>query len=145
MYYLAYGSNLNVAQMGRRCPTARIVGTATIKNYRLMFKGSRSGNYLTIEKAKGYEVPVAVWDVKPSDIQSLDIYEGYPHFYYKKQMMVDCSDGKKHRCFVYIMHENRPLGVPQYYYVDTCLRGYDSFGFDPTFIYDAIDFSKKAC
>ena len=48
-YYLAYGSNLNVRQMKLRCPTARIVGTATIEGYRLMFKGSKTGSYLTIE------------------------------------------------------------------------------------------------
>ena len=145
MYYLAYGSNLNIEQMGHRCPTAKIVGTATIKDYRLVFKGSRSGSYLSIERAKGHEVPVAMWDVKPRDILSLDRYEGYPHFYYKKQMVVECSDGKRHRCFVYIMHEDRPYGVPSYYYVDVCAHGYDSFGFDKELLYDAIRFSKKAC
>ena len=143
MYYLAYGSNLNIEQMGFRCPTAHIVGTATIKDYQLVFKGSKSGSYLSIERAKGHEVPVAVWDVKDSDIRSLDCYEGYPNFYYKKQMLVDCSDGKRHRCFVYIMHEYRPFGIPSCYYVDTCLRGYDSFGFNPQLIYDAIDLSVR--
>ena len=39
-YYLAYGSNLNVRQMMVRCPSARIIGTATIKDYKLMFKSS---------------------------------------------------------------------------------------------------------
>ena len=39
-FYLAYGSNLNVKQMRFRCPDARIVGTAEIPNYQLLFKGS---------------------------------------------------------------------------------------------------------
>lgn len=47
-YYLAYGSNLNVQQMLYRCPTARIIGTSTIPNYQLLFKGSKTGSYLTI-------------------------------------------------------------------------------------------------
>ena len=38
-YYLAYGSNLNTRQMAHRCPTAVVVGTAVIKDYRLKFKG----------------------------------------------------------------------------------------------------------
>ncbi len=48
-FYLAYGSNLNVKQMQFRCPDARIVGTAEIPNYQLLFKGSKTGSYLTIE------------------------------------------------------------------------------------------------
>jgi gamma-glutamylcyclotransferase (GGCT)/AIG2-like uncharacterized protein YtfP len=131
--------------MGHRCPTAKIVGTAVIKNYRLVFKGSKTGSYLSIQPAKGCEVPVAVWDVKESDIRSLDRYEGYPHFYFKQSMTVDCSDGKRHRCFVYIMNYDRPYGIPSYYYVDICLHGYEEFGFDKHYIYDAINFSKKIC
>ena len=42
-YYLAYGSNLNVRQMALRCPTAKPVGTAVIKDYELLFKGSKTG------------------------------------------------------------------------------------------------------
>lgn len=59
-YYLAYGSNLNVRQMAWRYPTAKAVGTAIIKDYELLFKGSKTGAYLTIEPKSGAEVPVAV-------------------------------------------------------------------------------------
>ena len=59
-FYLAYGSNLNIPQMQRRCPTAKIVGIAEIKDYELLFKGSKTGSYLTIEPKKGATVPVAV-------------------------------------------------------------------------------------
>lgn len=59
-YYVAYGSNLNVRQMLMRCPTARMIGTSVIKDYRLMFKGSQTGSYLTIEPELGSEVPLGV-------------------------------------------------------------------------------------
>lgn len=145
MYYLAYGSNLNIGQMAHRCPDAKIVGTAVIKDYRLLFKGSRTGSYLTIEKAEGYTVPVAVWKVSDADIRSLDRYEGYPSFYYKRTMILPCSDGKRHRCFVYIMHEERPLGIPSQYYVETCEQGYDAFGFDKYKLYQAAEYSNRKC
>ena len=32
-YYLAYGSNLNIAQMQFRCPDAVMAGTAVIPDY----------------------------------------------------------------------------------------------------------------
>ena len=82
-YYLAYGSNLNIRQMALRCPTAKAVGTAVIKDYELLFKGSKTGAYLTIEPKSGAEVPVAVWSVEPADEKRLDVYEGFPAFYYK--------------------------------------------------------------
>lgn len=58
-YYLAYGSNLSVAQMAQRCPDAVYVGTAVLNDYRLLFKGSQSGNYLTVEPKKGIYGSVA--------------------------------------------------------------------------------------
>ena len=42
-FYVAYGSNLNTIQMKRRCPHAKIYGVGKIKDYRLLFKGSKTG------------------------------------------------------------------------------------------------------
>jgi len=142
-YYLAYGSNLNVRQMRFRCPTALVVGRGVIKDYRLLFKGSKTGSYLTIEKAKGYEVPVAVWKVDEACEESLDRYEGYPSFYYKKEIEIDFKSIKKglprhSKAFVYIMHEERELGIPSRGYVEVCLEGYRTFGFNPILIEEAI-------
>ena len=44
-YYIAYGSNLNVPQMRMRCPHATILGTANLKGWELLFKGSKTGWY----------------------------------------------------------------------------------------------------
>ena len=88
-YYIAYGSNLNIRQMRIRCSHARVIGTAVINDYELLFKGRRTGAYLTIEPKEGGEVPVAVWEVTESDEAALDRYEGYPMFYYKKEMELD--------------------------------------------------------
>ena len=85
-YYIAYGSNLNIPQMRMRCPGARIIGTSVIEGYRLLFKGSRTGSYLTIEPQEGASVPVAAWAVTEEDEAVLDRYEGFPAFYYKKEM-----------------------------------------------------------
>ena len=141
--YLAYGSNLNVFQMRRRCPGAKMVGTATIPDYQLLFKGSGSGAYLTIEPKPGSSVPVGVWSVTASDEDALDVYEGFPDFYYKKEMTVEVKAEKsgksrEREAFVYIMHEERPLGWPSGAYVRTCMDGYRAFGFDYAFLMDAL-------
>ena len=51
-YYIAYGSNLNVPQMCWRCPRATILGTANLIGWELLFKGSKTGSYLTIERSE---------------------------------------------------------------------------------------------
>lgn len=142
-YYIAYGSNLNVSQMEWRCPSARLVGTAVLKGYRLLFKGSKTGSYLTIEPAKGHEVPVGVWHITKADEAALDRYEGYPNFYYKKTFSLDCNDGKRHRCMAYIMHEDRVIELPSLQYVRICQQGYDDFGFNVDHLIEAIRYSKK--
>ena len=141
-YYIAYGSNLNVRQMRMRCPTARIIGTSVLKDYELLFKGSKTGSYLTVEKKPGSSVPVGVWAVTPADEKALDRYEGFPNFYYKKELMLPIKGiltGKirKRRVFVYIMHENRPIGIPSISYMQTCIQGYEDFGFDWVALIDA--------
>ena len=147
-YYIAYGSNLNLPQMRVRCPNARVIGTSVIDGYRLLFKGSKTGSYLTIEPKEGGKVPVVVWEVTESDEKELDRYEGYPTFYYKKTMTLDVKEirtGKIRRkeAFVYIMHEERKLGSPSRYYIRTCLDGYRAFGFDERYLYDALAISRR--
>lgn len=147
-YYIAYGSNLNIPQMRMRCPVARIIGTSVIEDYQLLFKGSKTGSYLTIEPMEGAEVPVVIWEVTETDEKALDRYEGYPNFYYKKEMTLDIKGirtGKVRRrdAFAYIMHEERELGIPSWYYVNTCLDGYRAFGFDEKYLFDAIRISRR--
>lgn len=147
-YYIAYGSNLNIPRMRMRCPGARIIGTSVIEDYQLLFKGSKTGSYLTIEPMEGAEVPVVIWEVTETDEKALDRYEGYPNFYYKKEMTLDIKGirtGKVRRrdAFVYIMHEERELGIPSWYYVNTCLDGYRAFGFDEKYLFDAIRISRR--
>ena len=148
-YYLAYGSNLNVRQMAWRCPTAKAVGTAIIKDYELLFKGSKTGAYLTIEPKVGAEVPVAIWAVELSDELNLDRYEGYPTFYYKTELELPVRyfSGKTvvRNAFVYIMHEERLLGLPSGSYVRTCLDGYRNFGFDESVLLAALENSRRGC
>ena len=134
--------------MSYRCPGARVVGTSKIPDFQLLFKGSKSGAYLTIEPKKGAKVPVAVWEVTADDELSLDRYEGYPNFYYKTEVeipVICISDRRvrKLKAFIYIMHEEREIGVPSQRYVDICLDGYEAFGFDENYLYEALNISLE--
>lgn len=122
--YVAYGSNLNLAQMACRCPTAKIYGTGLLNNWELIFRGSRTGFYATIRKKMGEFIPVVVWKIQDEDEHSLDIYEGYPTFYFKKNVMVNLSQGKR-KAMVYIMDSSSIPGTPSDEYVTTIRQGYE--------------------
>ena len=137
-YYIAYGSNMDVEQMRHRCPTAELVGRAKLVGWQLLFKGSRTGSYATIEEAVGYTVPVLVWTILAQDERNLDWYEGFPHFYYKRSLNVRVK-GKLVRAMVYIMHEERQCGTPSAAYYSVIERAYDRFGFDKAILKQALD------
>ena len=149
-YYIAYGSNLNVRQMLRRCPGARVLGTAVLTGWELLFKGSGTGSYLTIEECEDGIVPVVVWEVTASDEAALDRYEGFPNFYYKRDIQLKykgIQTGKRRTvtAFAYIMHEDRPVGVPSNFYMRTCLAGYNTVRFNKNILMDAYNKCWEVC
>ena len=82
------------------------------------------------------------------DETALDRYEGFPRFYYKAELTLPITGIRSGKVrtrpvFVYIMHEDRPLGIPSQYYMKTCLDGYRSFGFDAEKLWDAVDASME--
>ena len=149
-YYIAYGSNLHIPQMEMRCPDAILLGTATLEGWELLFRGSKTGSYLTIEKNVNGKVPVAIWEVTPMDEAALNRYEGFPTFYYKQEFKLRYKDiftdrKRTVKAFAYIMHEDRPIGVPSNYYMSTCLSGYKILGFDKKLLTAAYKKCKEMC
>jgi gamma-glutamylcyclotransferase (GGCT)/AIG2-like uncharacterized protein YtfP len=136
--YIAYGSNLNLPQMAHRCPTAKVLGATEMKDYELLFRGSKTGFYATIEPCNGKTVPVLLWSVKPQDEKFLDRYEGYPVFYEKETTELSLN-GKEIDAFVYVMTDGHQLGMPPQHYVDVIAEGYRSAGFDLNILQEAIN------
>ena len=138
MLYIAYGSNMDIDQMYYRCPHAAYVGTAVLDGWRLMFKGSKSGNYATIEREAGCKVPVVLWDIDQLDEEYLDRYEGWPTFYYKTELFVP----RYGRAMVYVMHEERKLGKPSRRYYRILDDAYRRFRFPRQILKDALAYSR---
>lgn len=135
--YVSYGSNMDLEQMEWRCPDAELVCSGTLRGYRLLFKGSKTGSYATIEPCEGAEVPVLVWEISERDEQSLDRYEGYPTFYFKEDVAVETERGTV-RGMAYVMDPRRQLGIPSAWYYDVLERAYRRFGFDKAILQKAL-------
>ena len=121
--YVAYGSNLNKTQMKYRCPNAEFVGTGTLRNYELQFKGVRNYAYATIAPKSGSEVPVGVWKITPEDERNLNRYEGYPTHYFKQNIPVQMENGQTVKAMVYIMDLKQEFGMPSASYYNTVYAG----------------------
>lgn len=139
--YIAYGSNLNLEQMAHRCPSAKVLGASEIKNYELLFRGSKAGSYATIEPCKDKIVPVLLWSVNKQDEKVLDRYEGYPNFYQKENMKLTL-DGKPVNAFAYIMTDGCQLGIPSQNYLNIIADAYQEIGFNLDFLKDALNETK---
>jgi len=136
-FYIAYGSNLNLGQMAKRCQTAEVIKVTYLQNYRLMFRGKGTA-VATIERHQGSKVPIIIWRLQPSDEYNLDIYEGYPHLY-RKEMIKVTVDSRRLQAMVYIMNEAlHPYGTPSRSYFDTICQGYGYSGFDGRILRHAV-------
>lgn len=124
-YYIAYGSNLNKRQMKHRCPDAVPVGSATIPDYELVFRG-----VATIEPKSGASVQCGIWKISAEDEKSLDRYEGFPRLYGKQFFWVPVN-GKMVRAMAYIMTEGvHRKRQPYTDYLITIMEGYEDFELD---------------
>ena len=117
MLYFAYGSNLNLFQMKRRCKDSVFIKKYELKDYRLNFRSKYRA--ADIEKSKNSLVPGALFEISKSDEKKLDVYEDYPILYkklyftyYNKTVMT------------YIMVNKTEFRYPTERYLNVVKRGY---------------------
>ncbi|RDA91202.1 hypothetical protein CP533_4837 [Ophiocordyceps camponoti-saundersi (nom. inval.)] len=81
-YYFAYGSNLHMDQMRRRCPNSRYIGRAELPDYRWQIN---ERGYANIVAAQGHLVQGLVYEIDAADEARLDLYEGVATNAYQKR------------------------------------------------------------
>ncbi len=88
--YAAYGSNMDPAQMLRRCPSSPHTGTGWIRGWRLTFGAEEfgwEGALATLVPADDRDAPgvfVALYDLTEADEAALDAWEGADLGLYRK-------------------------------------------------------------
>ena len=91
--YFAYGSNMDVEAMTRRCPRAKPLGLARLARHRLAVM--REG-WLTAARDPRGDVHGVLWDVAFADMRALDQYEQLATgLYTKAQQPVIGAHGAK--------------------------------------------------
>ena len=117
MLYFAYGSNLNLFQMKRRCKDSVFLKKYELKGYKLNFRSKYRA--ADIEKSKNSLVPGALFEISKSDEKKLDVYEDFPILYkklyfsyYNKTVMT------------YIMVNKTEFRYPTERYLNVVKQGY---------------------
>ena len=131
MLYFAYGSNLNLFQMKRRCKDSVFIKKYELKGYRLNFRSKYRA--ADIEKSKNSLVPGALFEISKSDEKKLDVYEDYPILYkklyftyYNKTVMT------------YIMVKKTEFRYPTERYLNVVKRGYKDCKLDMKYLKIAL-------
>ena len=131
MLYFAYGSNLNLFQMKRRCKDSVFLKKYELKGYRLNFRSKYRA--ADIEKSKNSLVPGALFEISKSDEKKLDVYEDYPILYkklyftyYNKTVMT------------YIMVNKTEFRYPTERYLNVVKRGYKDCKLDMKYLKIAL-------
>ena len=128
MLYFAFGSNLHKAQFKARCPGSRPVSRATLRGWRLAFRGNGHADIL---RQKGGVVHGALYEVTEADVRALDRYEGFPHYYHRIHIRVRDDEGRIRKAFAYKMRSDAENAEPSARYLLTILRGCAEWGIGP--------------
>ncbi|WP_346671101.1 gamma-glutamylcyclotransferase family protein [Faecalicoccus acidiformans] len=125
--YAAYGSNLDLKAMAKRCPDAKRLSKGILKDYKLVF-GAKG--FLDVVPSQGDRVQVGVYSVSMTNLAALDEYEEYPELYDRIPLMIHTEDLGDVEALVYVMQPYTEQKYPSETYWKTIKRGFEDYGFD---------------
>ena len=131
MLYFAYGSNLNLFQMKRRCRDSKFIKTIELKDFKLTFRSRYRA--ADIEPKKKSIVPGALFEISKSDEKKLDIYEDFPNLYTKHYFHYY---GKK--VMTYTMVKKSSFRYPTERYLNVVKKGYNYCKLDNLYLKKAL-------
>ena len=97
---------MNIEHMAWRCPNTRIYGNGKVTGWKLVF--NRHADIIETGNQDDY-VPVVLWILdNEDDLAALDMYEGYPSYYIRRNIdVVLDGTGQQIEAMVYVMADSR--------------------------------------
>lgn len=124
--YFAYGSNLSLAQMAKRCPESRYLGLGLLPNFKWQIN---TRGYANVCISEGDSVEGLCFLLSQKDEKRLDFNEGFPTAFQKQSFKVEVSAatasiaGRRVRevidkilqPFSESQHQHSTTGIPKYH------------------------------
>ena len=126
--YFAYGSNLWLQQMERRCPSSKLLGLAKLRHWVWIISERHYANIIPSPIPDSDDhVYGLVFELTPEDEDELDIYEGVPTAYVKRYMEVEMlgTPERKVDALVYVDIERAGESTPYSEYIGRINNGID--------------------
>jgi hypothetical protein len=123
-YYWAYGSNLCVKNMKRRCPGAIQLEPMVLPKASLVFRLVADVEFNDYDEVHG-----GLWWITEEDERALDRYEGVRGGFYEKRHLIIRFGRKpeKHRVLFYQMLRTNGVMPPEDEYIERIAQGYRDF------------------
>ena len=122
--YFAYGSNLDLPQMKRRCPSSKLISKGSLSGYCLTFNRFSSGwggGVADVIQEQGSEVWGLVFKLSDTDLERLDRYEGYykdqNSLYERWKAVINTPKGQISDVWVYTVVEKQKFVQPTLEYL----------------------------
>lgn len=131
--YFAYGSNLDLAQMQRRCPDSCLVDVAMLADHRLDFTRYSQhwqGGVADVLPDAQHQVWGLLYQLSAVDLDLLDRYESYPTGYNRTQLNVRLrATQAMQTAWVYQVVQKRPFMSPHDRYLGIIQAAADQWHF----------------
>ena len=139
--YFAYGSNLDLPQMKRRCPSSELISKGSLPDYRLTFNKFSSGwggGVADVIQDQGSKVWGLVFELSDTDLERLDRYEGYhkdcTSLYERWKTVIDTPNGQVSDVWVYTVVEKQKFVKPTLGYLQIIKDATKKWNFPKTYL-----------
>jgi hypothetical protein len=131
-YYAGYGMNTDPEQMKMRTGAPVPIGRGLVRDHAFRFN-----RHADVYPHRGTDTHVVLWEINDQALRALDLREGYPTYYDRKIVEVECG-GLSYQAWMYFMTDCRGLYPPSDSYYGMLDRGYTVFGVPKTQIVNAL-------
>jgi gamma-glutamylcyclotransferase (GGCT)/AIG2-like uncharacterized protein YtfP len=121
--YFAYGANMDIAAMAKRCPSSKPVGLARLPRHRWIIS---TDGYANVVRDPRRDVHGMLWELALSDVPVLDRFEDVPRLYHKVNQPVISTAGIR-RALVYVGRAGE-VGRPRPGYLDDVIHAAEAAG-----------------
>jgi AIG2-like family. len=128
--YFAYGSNMDLAAMARRCPASKPVGIGRLMRHRFFISDD---GYASVMRDPRGVVWGLLWDLALGDVPALDRYESLSTGLYAKVIQPLLTEQGPRRALVYVGRSHRP-GLPKPGYMEGVVEAAEAAGLNREYV-----------
>jgi len=136
--YFAYGMNTNRADLQRRCACATMLGIAVLENHRLDFN-----IHADITQEQNSSVHGVLWAISSQCLEQLDMLEGYPEYYTRREATVLTAQGPVVAWVYEMLPQHKNFLSPGIEYFHTVLEGYQQTGLPTQQLHQALSKAQQ--